>query len=269
MPETCPECGTPLVHEEGEAVIRCDGPACPAQRRARLLHFASRGAMDIAGLGEAVVEQLVERGLAVDPADLYGLSVDTLEALERMGRSRPRTSRAGILDSKTRSLDRLLLGLGIRHVGASLARGLAAHFGSLERSNPPTSRVPRGARRGRSRSRRVSCAGSPSTPAGPARQAARRGSRAAAGREGPGRTRRGRARRSSLTGHADRPHAPVLRRPRSRRSAARSAGQRIEEDVGRRRRGRGGLEARQGARARGAGARRGRVRRRVAGPGSL
>jgi DNA ligase (NAD+) len=132
FPETCPECGTPLVHEEGEAVIRCDGPACPAQRRARLLHYAGRGAMDIAGLGEAVVEQLVAKGLAQDPADLYGLSVETLEGLERMGAKSAQNLAQGIEDSKTRPLDRLLFALGIRHVGTTLAFGLAAHFGSLD-----------------------------------------------------------------------------------------------------------------------------------------
>jgi DNA ligase (NAD+) len=132
IPETCPECGTPLVHEEGEAVIRCDGPACPAQRRARLLHFAGRDAMDVAGLGDAVVEQLVARDLAHDPADLYGLSLETLEGLERMGRKSAENLARGLAESKTRGLDRLLFALGIRHVGKTLARSLAQHFGSLE-----------------------------------------------------------------------------------------------------------------------------------------
>ena len=132
IPSTCPECGTPLVQEEGEAVIRCDGPACPAQRRARLLHFAGRDAMDIAGLGEAVVEQLVARDLVRDPADLYDLTVETLAGLERMGRKSAENLAKGLADSKTRTLDRLLFALGIRHVGRTLARSLAQHFGSLE-----------------------------------------------------------------------------------------------------------------------------------------
>ncbi len=131
FPTDCPECGTVLVHEEGEAVIRCDGPACPAQRRARLLHFASKGAMDIAGLGEAVVEQLVAQGLALDPADLYGLSAGTLAGLERMGGKSAANLALAIAESKTRPLDRLLFGLGIRHVGKTIAHTLAAHFGTL------------------------------------------------------------------------------------------------------------------------------------------
>ncbi|MEP7029183.1 MAG: NAD-dependent DNA ligase LigA [Candidatus Eisenbacteria bacterium] len=131
FPTHCPECGTPLVHEEGEAVIRCDGPACPAQRRARLLHYASKGAMDIAGLGEAVVEQLVAQGLAHDPADLYRLAASTLAGLERMGAKSAASLASAIAESKTRPLDRLLFGLGIRHVGKTIAHTLAAHFGTL------------------------------------------------------------------------------------------------------------------------------------------
>lgn len=132
FPTHCPECGTPLVHEEGEAVIRCDGPACPAQRRARLLHYAGRDAMDIAGLGEAVVEQLVAKELALDPADLYTLEAETLASLDRMGTKSAQNLVQGIADSKTRTLDRLLFALGIRHVGKTLAYGLAAHFGTLD-----------------------------------------------------------------------------------------------------------------------------------------
>jgi len=131
FPTRCPECDTPLVHEEGEAVIRCDGPACPAQRRARLLHFAGRDAMDIAGLGEAVVDQLVTGGLASDAADLYDLDAATLEGLERMGGKSAANLVAAIDGSRTRALDRLLFGLGIRHVGKTLALGLARHFGTL------------------------------------------------------------------------------------------------------------------------------------------
>ena len=132
FPTLCPECGTPLVHAEDEAVIRCDGPACPAQRRARLLHYASKGAMDIAGLGEAVVEQLVAQGLANDPADLYGLTAQTLAGLERMGGKSAANLARGIAESKTGSLDRLLFGLGIRHVGKTIAHTLAGHFSTLE-----------------------------------------------------------------------------------------------------------------------------------------
>ena len=132
FPDTCPECGTPLVHEEGEAIIRCDGPACPAQRRGRLLHWAARSAMDITGLGDAVVEQLVAAGRVKDPADLYGLSVDELAALERMGKKSAANLVAGIEASKDRPLDRFVHALGIRHVGTTTARALARAFGTLD-----------------------------------------------------------------------------------------------------------------------------------------
>ncbi len=132
FPKTCPECGTRLVHEEGEAIVSCDNPVCPAQRRARLLHYAARGAMDIAGLGEAVVEQLVARELAADPGDLYALGVETLAGLERMGGKSAANLVAAIEGSKEHSLDRFLFALGIRHVGQSLARALAVHFGTLD-----------------------------------------------------------------------------------------------------------------------------------------
>lgn len=133
LPDACPECGTPLVHEEGEAIIRCDGPACPAQRRGRLLHWAARGAMDIAGLGDAIVEQLVASGRVNDPADLYDLDVDTLAALERMGKKSAANLVAGLAASKDRPLDRFVHALGIRHVGTTTARALAHAFGDLAR----------------------------------------------------------------------------------------------------------------------------------------
>ncbi len=131
FPDVCPECGTPLVHEEGEAIIRCDGAACPAQLKARLLHYAARDAMDIGGLGESVVDQLVEGGLVKDAADLYALDVPALAALERMGERSAAKLVDGIAASRTRPLDRLLHGLGIRHVGKSLALSLARHFRAL------------------------------------------------------------------------------------------------------------------------------------------
>jgi DNA ligase (NAD+) len=132
MPERCPECGTPLVREEGEAIVRCDSPVCPAQRRARLLHYAGRNAMDIAGLGEALVDQLVETELVLDPADLYALTVEKLVTLERMGEKSAENLVRGIAASKTRTLDRFLFALGVRHVGQSLARALAIRFGAVE-----------------------------------------------------------------------------------------------------------------------------------------
>ncbi len=137
MPARCPECDTPLVQEEGEAIVRCDGASCPAQRRARLLHWAGRNAMDIEGLGEAVVEHLTqptlvaERTVVEDAADLYRLTVEELQSLERMGPKSAQNLVNAIAASKTRSLDRVIFGLGIRHVGFSTARSLALACESL------------------------------------------------------------------------------------------------------------------------------------------
>jgi DNA ligase (NAD+) len=85
FPDRCPVCGTPLTQEEGEIALRCDGVACAAQMRGKILHWASRGALDIAGLGDAVVEQLVDKGWVKDVADLYRLHASELQELERMG----------------------------------------------------------------------------------------------------------------------------------------------------------------------------------------
>ena len=132
VPDRCPACGTPLVQEEGEVALRCDGVACPAQVRGRILHWASRGALDIAGLGSAVVEQLVERGWVRDVADLYGLEAEKLATLERQGEKSAENLARAIAASRTRPLDRVLYGLGIRHVGTTLASALARRFGSYE-----------------------------------------------------------------------------------------------------------------------------------------
>jgi DNA ligase (NAD+) len=132
MPERCPACGSDAVREAGEAAHHCTGAACPAQRREQLLHWASRGAMDIEGLGEALVEQLTRRGLASDVSDLYRLDQATLADLERMGERSAANLLTQIEASKHRPLYRLLVGLGIRHVGDRAARRLAAAFGSLD-----------------------------------------------------------------------------------------------------------------------------------------
>ena len=138
MPKRCPVCGSAAVREEGEAARLCTNVACPAQRRERLLHFAGRGAMDIQGLGEALVEQLDAGEIVRDVADLYALEQEALAGLERMGRK----SAANLLDqieaSKRRPLARLLTGLGIRHVGDGAARVLARQFGSLARLSAAT-----------------------------------------------------------------------------------------------------------------------------------
>jgi len=134
MPTRCPECGAEVEKPEGEAVARCTGIACPAQIRERIRHFASRDAMDIEGLGSALVEQLVSTGLVTDPGDLYFLKHhrDELIALERMGEKSVDNLLQAIEASKTRPLDRLIFALGIRHVGQTAARALADRFQSLE-----------------------------------------------------------------------------------------------------------------------------------------
>ncbi len=133
MPQHCPECGSPVVRVPGEAATRCTGGLyCKAQRRQTLLHFAARRAMDIEGLGEKIVEQLVERGLVADPADLYELDEATLAALERMGDKSARNLVGQIDKSRDAELHRFIFALGIPGVGEEVARILAREFGSLE-----------------------------------------------------------------------------------------------------------------------------------------
>jgi DNA ligase (NAD+) len=131
MPAVCPACGTPLGRPEGEAVWRCENASCPARIRRGLQHFASRRAMNIEGLGEAVVDQLVTAGLVHDFADLYGLDVMRVAALDRMGPKSAGNLVAEIDASRDRELWRLLHGLGIRHVGDRGAQALARAFGSM------------------------------------------------------------------------------------------------------------------------------------------
>ncbi|MEX2224223.1 MAG: NAD-dependent DNA ligase LigA [Candidatus Rokuibacteriota bacterium] len=133
MPTHCPACGGLAARAEGEAVWRCTNTACPAQLRERLFHWGSRRAMDIEGLGEVIVRQLVERGLAKDFADLYGLSAETLAGLERMGKKSAQKLHRAIEASRARGLSRLLNALGIRMVGERAAQLLAARFGTMER----------------------------------------------------------------------------------------------------------------------------------------
>ncbi len=131
MPEHCPACGGDAVRLEGEAVRRCVNSACPAQLLERLIHFSSRGAMDIDGLGPAIMEQLVKAGLVETPADLYRLEKDQLETLDRMASKSADNLLRAIAVSKDQPLARLIFGLGIRLVGEEAARDLAAHVGSL------------------------------------------------------------------------------------------------------------------------------------------
>ncbi|KZM55007.1 DNA ligase (NAD(+)) LigA [Geobacillus stearothermophilus] len=133
MPTHCPECESELVRLEGEVALRCLNPNCPAQLRERLIHFASRAAMNIEGLGEKVVTQLFNAGLVRDVADLYCLTKEQLVGLERMGEKSAANLLAAIEASKQNSLERLLFGLGIRYVGAKAAQLLAEHFETMER----------------------------------------------------------------------------------------------------------------------------------------
>ncbi len=132
-PDNCPVCGSPVVKEEGEVLLRCSGgPVCQAQLEQALIHFASRLAMDIEGLGSKLVEQLVAEKLVANLADIYKLDQPTLENLERMGAKSAQNLLAGIEKSKGISLPRFLYALGIRDVGEATALNLANHFGSLD-----------------------------------------------------------------------------------------------------------------------------------------
>jgi len=132
MPDRCPVCGATAVRPEDEAVTRCTNVACPAQRRGHLLHFVCRGALDIQGVGPALVDQLLDRNMISDPADLFFLTKDDLLPLERMGSKLADNILANIQGAKTSPLARLIYGLGIRHVGDHVAEVLASHFPSLE-----------------------------------------------------------------------------------------------------------------------------------------
>jgi len=131
-PEKCPECGTKVVRLEGEVDHRCPNPSCPAQFRERILHWGSRGAMDVDGLGDALVRQLVTQGLVRDLADLYELDHETLAGLERMGDLSASNLLASLEASKGRGFERALFGLGIRFVGTTVATLLAAEFDSID-----------------------------------------------------------------------------------------------------------------------------------------
>jgi DNA ligase (NAD+) len=134
MPAKCPQCGSAVIRPEGEARARCSGGlVCPAQRKASLLHFASRRAMDIEGLGDKIVEQLVDGGIVRTPADLYKLGVGKLAALERMAEKSATNLFEAVEKSKKTTLGRFVYALGIRNVGEVTAKDLARHFGTLDR----------------------------------------------------------------------------------------------------------------------------------------
>jgi DNA ligase (NAD+) len=132
MPEKCPECGTKVVRTEGEVDYRCVNANCPAKLRETILHFASRGVMNIDGMGDALVNQLTDRGLVKNVADIYKLTKDDLLSLERMGDKSAQNILDEIENSKKLPLERVIYGLGIRMVGERTAQFLAEHFGSME-----------------------------------------------------------------------------------------------------------------------------------------
>ncbi|SER64470.1 DNA ligase (NAD+) [Gracilibacillus ureilyticus] len=132
MPEECPSCGSELVRLGEEVALRCINPNCPAQLKEGLIHFVSRLAMNIDGLGEKVIEQLFREGLISTIADLYRLEKEDLLKLERMGEKSVNNLLAAIENSKQNSLERLLFGLGIRYVGSKAAKTLAAHFETMD-----------------------------------------------------------------------------------------------------------------------------------------
>ena len=133
FPETCPDCGSDVVRQEGEAVVRCvGGMVCKAQLKAVIRHFASRKAMDIEGLGDKLVEQLVDEGLVTSVADIFHLTTTQLASLERMGSKSSENLMAAIADSRETTLPRFIYSLGIREVGEATARALAQHFLTLD-----------------------------------------------------------------------------------------------------------------------------------------
>lgn len=132
IPTHCPVCGSELVHLDGEVALRCVNPMCPAQIKEGLAHFASRNAMDIGGLGPKIIQQLWDKKLVRDFADLYRLNEDQLLTLDKFGTKSADNLLTAIDNSRHNSVERLLFGLGIRHVGAKVARLIAEHFGSLD-----------------------------------------------------------------------------------------------------------------------------------------
>lgn len=132
MPKNCPTCDSELVRLEEEVALRCINPKCPAQIKEGLIHFVSRNAMNIDGLGEKAIIQLFSQHLIKDVADLFFLSKEKLLELERMGEKSVTNLLASIEASKQNSLEKLLFGLGIRHVGAKAAKSLAVHFETMD-----------------------------------------------------------------------------------------------------------------------------------------
>jgi DNA ligase (NAD+) len=133
FPKTCPVCGAPAIRPEGEVVTRCSNPVCPAKVKARILYFAARKAMDIEGLGEILVEKLVDLGIVKNVADLYDLKLEQVAELERMAEKSATNLMNQLEASKERGLQRLLYGIDIRHVGERYAKILANHYRSIDK----------------------------------------------------------------------------------------------------------------------------------------
>ena len=138
MPDLCPECQSPVVRDDGEVAYRCQSITCPARQREGIIHFVSRDAMAIDGLGPAVVQQLLDAGLVKDAADLYSLTFDDLTPVERMGKKSAENLLKAIVDSKERGLAPLIFALGIRHTGEKAGKILAQTFGSMEKLQEAT-----------------------------------------------------------------------------------------------------------------------------------
>jgi len=132
MPETCPVCDSPVVRREGEVAVRCSNIHCPAVEKEGIIHFASRDAMNIDGLGPSIVENLINNKLIKTIVDLYNLTEEQLVTMERMGKKSAQNLIKAINDSKSRGLGRVLFGLGIRLIGAKAGRTIAEHFGSMD-----------------------------------------------------------------------------------------------------------------------------------------
>lgn len=132
LPHVCPSCGSPVYREEDEAALRCNNPSCPAQTLRNLIHFCSRDAMDIEGLGPAVLEQLVDAGLVTAAYDLYSLDLQAIAQLEGLGEKSAENFRMAIEKSKENDLYRVIYALGIRHIGEKAAKLLSAQFGSID-----------------------------------------------------------------------------------------------------------------------------------------
>ena len=132
LPSACPVCGAPVVRDEDGAFLRCTGAECPAQLSRNIAHFVSRDAMDIDGLGSAIVDSLIQMGAIRSPADIYYLTLEELKSLWKSGETAAKKLLAAIEDSKSRDLGRLIYALGIRQVGAKAGKTLAGHFGTLD-----------------------------------------------------------------------------------------------------------------------------------------